>query len=101
METVAPKKKKKKKKPYQIRVGEKPLAHTCAHTDILPPQRQLKEAIHLTWKLSFHLSGGNHSEEVKRQLINNKGDRAAAASTLGKKNSLLHSVNPNNVISYM
>lgn len=61
---------------------EKPLAraYARAHIDILPPQTQLQEANHLTWKLSFHLLGGNHSEEVKRQLINNKGDSSAAAS---------------------
>lgn len=70
--------------PYHIWVVEKPFAHTCACVDILPPQTQLREEIHLTWKLSFHLLGGNHSKEVKRQLINNKGDSSAAASTLGK-----------------
>lgn len=70
--------------PYQIWVVEKPLAHMCAHIDILPLQTQLWKPIHLTWKLPFHLLGGNHAKRVKSQLINNKGNGWSAASTFGE-----------------
>lgn len=72
-------------RPYQMWAVRKALcSHMWANRYSASAHAQLREANHLTWKLSFHLFGGNHSEEVTRQLINNKGDSSAVALSGGK-----------------
>lgn len=53
---------------------------------------------HLTWKLSFHLSGGNHSEERKKQLIN-KDSEATALDFRKHFHSALREPQPCNFLS--